>query len=171
MKKIFKKQAALLTQIIGLVTITGILAQAADITFKPNTPMEKIVLSCFVPTEDGQPQGPKLYATLTKDTSADFLTVYLLEGTTKTIFFYQTSKDVVGPQLEKNSIDFPLMSETTQSENGVLKNTGYFILSPSSNPSTLSGLAMAKGNLYPLACAKGEQLPQIIKNINKLPLQ
>lgn len=109
------------------------------------------LFKCVVPS-----QGNTVQATITlaEDTSADFVTVNLVEKTGSTQFYNQLSKGEATKSIGQGFLQMLAMTEQSgQSPDGVLVNTGFLALSKGDDGS-FSGFLTAKGNIYPLSCAK-----------------
>lgn len=85
------------------------------------------------------------------DGSVDFMTIYLNEKSSQSVFFSQTEKGNVAAQLKNGFLNLLALTDKSAQEDGVIKNTGFLGLSKE-NDSTFGGFLAASGNIYPLSC-------------------
>ncbi|HWU43752.1 MAG TPA: hypothetical protein VN132_09950 [Bdellovibrio sp.] len=123
----------------------------ASILFASTAFADTTLLNCVVPSKTN---SVKAVITLGDDQSADFLTVNLTEQKGTSQFYNQMDKGEVGKSMDQGFLNTLAMTEQTgQTPDGVIVNTGFLALSKGQDGS-FSGFLTAKGNIYPLNCAK-----------------
>lgn len=88
---------------------------------------------------------------LADDQSADFVTIYLNEKNSQSVFFSQMDKGSVADQLQNGFLNLLALTDKSAQEDGVIKNTGFLGLGKESDGS-FGGFLAASGNIYPLSC-------------------
>jgi hypothetical protein len=64
-------------------------------------------------------------------------------------------KGTVAGQLKQGYLQMLALTEkSAQTEDGVIKNTGFFGVSADNKAAGFSGFMAANGNIYPLSCTK-----------------
>lgn len=138
----------LLLAFISLATFSAYSDESKN-GFKPNTNGESIILKCEVPTQDRS--GPKIYITLDNDQSLDYTRIYLVDISINKIFFYQFNKNRLIPKLESGTLEFSALDENNEWDNGVLKNSGYFLIHKTRGEDSFTGNLFTQ-NTYPIVC-------------------
>ena len=123
----------------------AILASFASVAMADTT-----ILSCSVPSEAATP-AVTLNVDLAADQSIDFLTIYVNEASSNSIFFSQMDKGAVAEQLKQGYLNMLVLTEQTGQVDGVITNSGFFAVFKE-DATTYSGFLAANGNVYPLAC-------------------
>lgn len=108
---------------------------------------EKQLLSCMV--SENSPEM-KLMITVSEESSVDFATFTLTEKSGTTMYFTQFDKGAIDEQMKQGVLSTILLTDSTKNENGVITNSG--IISLQKENDLYSGVLVAKGNIYPLAC-------------------
>lgn len=108
---------------------------------------EKQLLTCIV---SDQNPDLKVMITVSEESTVDFVTFNLVEKSGTTMFFTQFEKGELDKQMKEGGLNTMLMTDTTKNESGVITNAG--VISLAKDNDMYSGVLVAKGNLYPLAC-------------------
>ncbi|MGE5085332.1 MAG: hypothetical protein ACM3MG_03470 [Bacillota bacterium] len=113
---------------------------------------DSTVLKCTMSTKAAKPATINI--TLGDDTSVDFVTLTVTEKTGTAQFFSQLDKGTVAKQIGQGYLQMLAMNEkTSQSEDGVIKNAGFFGVSKDASGS-FSGFMAANSNIYIITCSK-----------------
>ncbi|MBO9666745.1 MAG: hypothetical protein J7501_08005 [Bdellovibrio sp.] len=127
--------------------ITAALVLAGSSAFADST-----VMKCSVASKAAKPAT--ITVTLGDDTSVDFVTFQVSEKTGTTTFFSQLDKGSVSGQLKQGYLQtLALTEKSAQTEDGVIRNTGFFGVSAEQGGG-FSGFMAASGNIYPVSCTK-----------------
>lgn len=110
--------------------------------------MAETVLNCVVPDS----KSVSLVVDLADDQSVDFVTVFLNENNTQSVFFSQMDKGTVAGQLKNGFFNLLALTDKSAQVDGVIVNTGFMGVSKESSD-TFGGFLAAKGNIYPLSCS------------------
>ncbi|QLY25899.1 hypothetical protein [Bdellovibrio sp. KM01] len=113
---------------------------------------DSTVLKCSAPSKG---KAATINVTLGDDTSVDFLTMEVSEKTGSSTFFAQLDKGTVANQLKQGYLQMLALTEkSAQTEDGVIRNTGFFGVSSDNKGASFSGFMAANGNIYPVSCTK-----------------
>ena len=110
------------------------------------------VLKCAMSAKAAKPAT--INVTLGADTSVDFVTMTVTEKTGTSQFFSQLDKGTVAAQMGQGFLQMLALTEkTAQTDDGVIKNTGFFGVSKEDS-GAFSGFMAANGNIYIISCTK-----------------
>ncbi|MFM6928950.1 MAG: hypothetical protein ACKOX6_10835 [Bdellovibrio sp.] len=113
---------------------------------------DSTVLKCAMSAKAAKPAT--INVTLGEDATADFVTMTVTEKTGTAQFFSQLDKGTVANQLGQGYLQMLALTEkTSQTEDGVIKNTGFFGVSKEADGS-FSGFMAANSNIYIITCTK-----------------
>ncbi|WP_413586253.1 hypothetical protein [Bdellovibrio sp. HCB274] len=111
---------------------------------------DSTVLKCSAPSKG---KAATINITIGDDASVDFLTMEVKEKTGSSTFFAQLDKGTVAAQLKQGYLQtLALTEKSAQTEDGVIRNTGFFGVSADNG--SFSGFMAANGNIYPISCTK-----------------
>lgn len=113
---------------------------------------DSTVLKCAMSAKAATPAT--ITVTLSDDASVDFVTMTVTEKSGTAQYFSQLDKGTVAGQIGQGYLQMLALTEkTSQTEDGVIKNTGFFGVSKEANGS-FSGFMAANSNIYIITCSK-----------------